>query len=86
MELNIIHGQKIKYALKVIDLHIKYCFIGLLKGKHGSVLNILELIFFDEMNPEQILSDNGKEFKDSSFENLLKRYGIDHIFTNPHSP
>lgn len=36
--------------------------------------------------PETVVSDNGSQFKSQVFNNLLKRYGIKHVYTAIHSP
>lgn len=36
--------------------------------------------------PESIVSDNGSQFKSAIFNQLLKKYGVNHVYTAVHSP
>ena len=36
--------------------------------------------------PERLLSDNGTEFTDSIFEDMLNRYNIKHVYSTPYHP
>ena len=81
-----IENQKIKYCLTCIDVHSKLAQISLLPHKKGWIVAQAMEEFFDIDHPKAIQSDNGSEFIDYQFENLLKKYGIKHILSNPHSP
>ena len=36
--------------------------------------------------PERVLTDNGPEFRASEFQDLMRKYGINHTFTTPNHP
>ncbi|KAG0437045.1 Gag-Pro-Pol polyprotein [Dictyocoela muelleri] len=36
--------------------------------------------------PLKCLTDNGRQFKSLNFNNLMRKYKIEHIFTSPHNP
>lgn len=72
-----------KYLLTVIDGFSKYAWVEPVKNKTGqSVSTALNNIFKkSSRSPKNIQSDNGKEFYNSFFQNLMKKRGINHYST-----
>lgn len=73
-----------KYLLMVIDTFSKYAWIKKLKNKTGKeVTKAMEEILKENPNrrPANIQSDLGKEFYNSHFQELMKRYHINHYST-----
>lgn len=73
-----------KYILVVIDTFSKYAWVKKLKNKSGpEATRAMELIFKENPNriPKNIQSDLGKEFYNSKFQNLMRRYNINHYST-----
>lgn len=73
-----------KYLLMVIDTFSKYAWIKKLKNKTGKeVTKAMEEILNDNPDrcPANIQSDLGKEFYNSHFQELMKRYHINHYST-----
>ena len=78
-----------KYVLVATDHYSKWVSAAPLRNKSGSlVAKIMEEKILTSLTakPEKILSDNGKEFKAKEFEQLLKSYGIRHIYSTPYKP
>lgn len=73
-----------KYLLMVIDTFSKYAWIKKLKTKTGKeVTKAMEEILRENPHrcPKNIQSDLGKEFYNSNFQELMKRYRINHYST-----
>lgn len=67
-----------KYILVVIDTYTKYVWVESLKNKTGKectkgMLNILK-----QANPKLLQTDNGTEFYNNQFQDLMKKYKIKH--------
>lgn len=76
-----------KYLLVVIDTFSKYAWIKKLKNKSGpEVTSAMQLILNENPAriPINIQSDMGKEFYNSHFQKLMKRYHINHYSTFSH--
>ncbi len=74
-------------ALTAIDLHSQYPFAEPLQDKSATqVCTALQNILAYMRTPQEILSDNGSEFKNKDFARLLKSRNIRHRLTAPYSP
>ncbi len=74
-------------ALTAIDLHSQYPFAEPLQDKSATqVCTALQNILAYMRTPQEILSDNGSEFKNKDFARLLKSCNIRHRLTAPYSP
>lgn len=73
-----------KYILVVIDTFSKFAWTVKLKNKTGvEVTKAMETILINEPNriPRNLQTDAGKEFFNSSFQNLMRAYNINHYCT-----
>lgn len=72
-----------KYGLTVIDVYSKYAWFAPLKTKSGDeVTNALRKIYMrDGRIPKNLQSDLGKEFYNSTFSKLMRKYKINHYST-----
>lgn len=73
-----------KYILTVINAFSKYGWAVPLKNKTGKeVTRAMETILLDKRNniPKNLQTDNGTEFYNADFKNLMTRYGINHYST-----
>ena len=78
-----------KYILVVIDHFSKWVQCVALKNKEGTTLaNCLEKIILPacQMIPQEILSDNGTEFKNKEMTHILKKYAIQRSFSPAYYP
>ncbi len=74
-------------ALTAIDLHSQYPFAEPLQDKSATqVCTALQNILAYMRTPQEILSDNGSEFKNKDFARLLKSCNIRHRLTALYSP
>ena len=70
-----------KFILTAIDVFSKKAYAIPIKNKsQKSVADAMEKII-TEHEPIKLQTDEGKEFKNSTFENLMKKYEIIHFFT-----
>lgn len=75
-------NQNYKYILTVIDIFSKYAWAFPLKSKKsGDVFEAMSELFAAGHVPKNIHSDLGKEFYNSEFQRLMKRYEINHYST-----
>lgn len=76
------------HLLIVLDQFTKFVLIEpLRKADAASIISYLERYVFHLFGvPESILSDNGVQYVSHAFENLLKKYGIQHTRTAIYSP
>lgn len=77
-------NRKFKYLLVVIDCMSKYVWTKPLKSKNANdVTHSMELILNNDQNrtPVNFQTDQGKEFFNSQFNALMKKYGINHYHT-----
>jgi len=73
--------------LIILDHFSKFPFLYTLKiFKAEKIIEKLEEVFSFGGVPETIVSDNGTQFKAIIFENFLKKYGVEHVFTALYSP
>lgn len=72
-----------KYLLTVIDCFSKYAWAMPLKLKSAdNVTKAMESVFHSSgQTPNNIQSDQGKEFYNSKFKSLMKQYGVNHYST-----
>ena len=72
-----------KYILVVIDCFSKYLWTRAVKSKSAQdVAKIMEdILKSSERIPKKLVSDNGKEYYNTQFTNLMKKYGIHHYST-----
>ncbi|CAM9770349.1 unnamed protein product, partial [Heterosigma akashiwo] len=78
-------ARQFNYILVVLDLFSRFVWtFALTKKQPDKVLAAFMKINFDR-KPKKIVSDNGSEFL-AEFQQYLKKEGIKHVFTNPHSP
>lgn len=76
-----------KYILTVIDTFSKFAWVVPLKNKTGEeVTNAMQSIFIEHSNriPKNLQTDDGKEFFNKNFQNLMKSYHINHYSTFTH--
>lgn len=70
-----------KFILIVIDCFSKYLWTRPLKSKSAdSVTNAMADVL-TERRPNHLQSDQGKEFYNTKFQHLMKKYGINHYST-----
>lgn len=75
-------NKNYKYILTVIDIFSKYAWALAIKTKSSKdVTQAMQSIFTLGHIPKKIHSDNGKEFYNSEFQRLMKRYNIHHYST-----
>lgn len=71
-----------KYILVVIDCFSKFLWTRPLKSKHAEVVSeALSDIFSKGRVPQNIQSDDGKEFFNSKFKLLMEKFSINHYST-----
>uniref|UniRef100_A0ABD2WBK7 Integrase catalytic domain-containing protein n=1 Tax=Trichogramma kaykai TaxID=54128 RepID=A0ABD2WBK7_9HYME len=71
-----------KYLLTVIDVFSKYSWAIPVKSKNAEdVTNAMSTILNNKVSPKNLQTDNGKEFYNSNFQNLMKKFKINHYST-----
>lgn len=71
-----------KFILVVIDCFSKYLWTRPLKSKSATeVTKAMTDVLMERRQPRHIQSDQGKEFYNSLFQNLMKKYKINHYST-----
>lgn len=85
------HNQGAQYFLTVVENSSHYAFVRALHDKTAQeVTRAMEDILneISTYGPQMkiLQSDNGSEFIAQEFQDLLKRYHIRHLKSNPHSP
>jgi hypothetical protein len=79
--------NKASYGLVCIDTFSKVGDVQLLKRKSATeVTKAMEEIFKRMGTPEYIYADEGKEFDNNEFEQLMKDNNVEIIFTLTHAP
>ena len=72
-----------KYLLTVVDVFSKYAWVEPLKNKMGqAVTEAFEKILKQGRQPIQLQTDDGKEYYNKTFQNLMTRYDIHHFSTS----
>jgi hypothetical protein len=76
-------NQGFKYLLTVIDIFSKFAYALPLKSKTGTeVAAAMENLFIESRkHPKNIHSDDGKEFFNKFFKELMKKYNVNHYST-----
>ena len=75
------HSKKnygFKFILVVIDTYSKYVFVEPLKNKSGKECTKGMLSILKKANPKFLQTDNGTEFYNAQFQDLMKKYKIKH--------
>lgn len=76
------YNRGYKYILIVMDCYSKYLWTRPLKEKSASeVTNAMASILKEGRVPKNLQTDNGKEFYNMQFKNLMEKYGINHYST-----
>lgn len=80
--------SKNMYLLVILDHHSRFLILEPVKQPTAQIVaDILEnKVFLMFSVPEVIVSDNGKQFCAKIIEELMKRYGVRHVFTGKYSP
>ena len=72
-----------KYLLTVVDVFSKYAWVEPIKNKTGkAVAEAFEKILKQGRKPIQLQTDDGKEFYNKTFQQLLNHYKIHHFSTS----
>ncbi|XP_033124167.1 uncharacterized protein K02A2.6-like [Anneissia japonica] len=80
-------SQAYRYAIVLIDYYSKWPEIAFTRAiTTDSVCTMLNSIFAREGLPDEIVSDNGKQFTSTEFETYLEARGIRHIRTSLYHP
>lgn len=75
-------NKNYRYLLTVIDCFSKYAWALPLKSKTGvDVTKAMHIIFNEGRHPKNLQTDDGKEFFNSNFQNLMTRNSINHYST-----
>ena len=78
------HSRKnggFKYILIVIDTYTKYVWIQALKNKSSAEVTKKMFNILKTNNPKLLQTDNGTEFYNRPFQDLMKKYNIKHYST-----
>jgi len=69
-----------KYVLNIIDTFTKYCYCFLLKHKKDyMVAHEFEKIFKNEISPQKLITDGGKEFNNKKCKDIMHEYNVQYI-------
>ncbi|KAG0440977.1 hypothetical protein DMUE_1380 [Dictyocoela muelleri] len=76
------------YILVATDLFSRYSEIKFINDINSKTIckSLEEMWFKQHPIPSKCLTDSGRQFKSLNFNNLMKKYRIDHIFTSTHNP
>ncbi|KAG0420430.1 hypothetical protein EQH57_0147 [Dictyocoela roeselum] len=76
------------YILAICEFISKYTEIAIIADiSSKTIVEATEKIYLKKhKTPKVCRSDNGRQFISRRFENLLKSYGINHVFTSAHNP
>ena len=76
-------NRGVKYLLCVIDVFSKFAWVLPLKSKTGlSVMTAFSRLVAGRRKPKTLQTDDGKEFYNSHFQNMLRKKGIHHFSTS----
>lgn len=71
-----------RYLLTVIDIFSKYAWAVPVKTKTGEdIAAAMKYVFTQGRKPKNLHTDQGKEFYNKNFQNLVKKYNIHHYST-----
>ena len=77
-----VENDNMKFMLTCIDVLSKYAWIRVLRNKSAiEVKRAFEDILKEGRTPQKVQTDKGKEFFNSHFEMLMKKYNIKHFAT-----
>lgn len=71
-----------RYLLTVIDVFSKVAFVEPIKTKNATDVSAAFERILDKARPNKLRTDNGTEFKNKYFKQLMHDHGIHHYFTN----
>lgn len=75
-------NKDFRYLLTVIDTFSKFAWAIPIKRKTGlEVTTAMQSIFNEGRSPQNLQTDDGKEFFNSAFQKLMKTYNINHYST-----
>lgn len=75
------YNNNYKYILVVINCFSKYAWAEPLKDKSGKNVSAAMEKIIKEQTPKNLQTDQGKEFFNVEFQNLMKKYSINHYST-----
>ena len=76
-------NDEVNYLLAVIDVLLKYVWIRLMKNKTArSLLEAFDCILSEGRKPEKLRMDKGTEFVNESFQQYLKKKGVQFYTAN----
>lgn len=79
--------QTERYGIVLCDLYSRWPEVALCADVTAStVINLLEAVFSREGVPEELISDNGPQFRSAALAAYLRRLGVRHVFSSPYSP
>lgn len=70
-----------KYLLTIIDTFSKFAWAYPIKDKTSSSVVEPFKKLFQKRNPKNLQTDNGKEFYNKEFKELMQKYGVNHYST-----
>lgn len=71
-----------RYMLTVIDVFSKFAWAKPIKSKSGiEVTNAMESVLKEARRPKNLQTDDGKEFYNSNFNKLMRKFNINHYST-----
>lgn len=77
------YNKNYKFILVVIDCFSKFVWCRPLKTKTGDEVTkaFADILDNEKRHPENLQTDQGKEYYNTSFRNLMKKYSINHYST-----
>ena len=76
-----------KYVITLIDYTSKYVFLDTCTDiTSATIMHWLDTVFCEAGLPQQLISDNGRQFTSDSFKSYLANRDITHIRTTPYHP
>lgn len=79
-------NENVKYVLTIIDVFSKYTMVFPVENKKGETVAWILQILFQYQKPKILLSDNGKEFLNTSVKQITDQYNIHHFTSYPYTP
>lgn len=78
-----IKNRGVRYVLIIIDVHSRYAWGYLLTNKRGETVENAFRHWLSKFVPGLVISDEGSEFTDVRFKNLLNDFGVEHYVQRP---
>ena len=75
-------NNNVKYLLICIDVHSRFTYVVPMKNKFADTINEAIEPILKSTKCKYIESDNGTEFKNNHFKDLLKKYNVDIIYVD----